>query len=76
MNRKHGLKIKHKLEDNGSSFAAVARSMEYPKPTPQAVRQVAFLVRKSQRIISQLSKYTGWPESEIWPDAKPEEEAV
>ena len=69
MDRENGIKIKHRLEDNGLTFTAVANDLE-PKVSPQAVRQVAFQVKKSQRIIEALAKAAGLPESEIWLETK------
>jgi hypothetical protein len=67
MDKAHGIKIKHRLERNGSSFSAVARKLAV---TPQAVHRVAYLLTPSRRIINQLSEDTGWPISKIWPNPK------
>lgn len=69
MNKKTGLKIKHQLEDAGSSFSAVARELE-PPVTPQAVQRVAHLVRKTPRIRAAIESKIGPVE---WSSVKSEE---
>ena len=73
MDKENGLKIKRQLKGLGLSFSSVAKSMPEPVPTPQAVRQVAFLIRKSQRIINHLALTLNKPVSEIWPETTTKE---
>jgi len=70
MNKEHGLKIKQQLKSKRLSFTSVAKSMPDPKPSPQAVRQVAFLIRKSARIVAVLASVLDAPISDIWPENK------
>lgn len=67
MDRENGLTIHHKLKSNGSSFTAVANSLE-PKVTPQAVWNVAFGLRSTPRIRAAISKAVNEPVEELWPD--------
>ena len=63
--RKHGIKIKQRLEVLKYSFSGIARELDVK---PQAVWRTANLLSKSQRIIEELATKTGWTEEAIWPN--------
>lgn len=71
MNKEIGLKIKHQLELNGSSFSIIARKID-PPVSPQAVHRVAYVIRSTPRIRAAIAVAIGKKVSDLWPGSSQE----